>query len=227
MNPNPKNLSEESLMKDAHELTLYLKKKFNKNKIYLLGFSYGSVIGLQLANLYPEDYFAYIGVSQLIDYQANWDSSMDWLKKQAELRNDIESLNKINQINEKDSTFCKNISECFLEKYKLLVKYNGAIYNNEILNEIDKAEHYYEDYKNYDWYKSYNYSTSRIGDKRFFTNLTYLNSFKIPIIFMAGRHDWNLPGIVTEKYLLLKSPFSGLKNQDMNHLRKKQKNSTN
>jgi pimeloyl-ACP methyl ester carboxylesterase len=200
MNPNPKNLSEESLMKDAHELTLYLKKKFNKNKIYLLGFSYGSVIGLQLANLYPEDYFAYIGVSQLIDYQANWDSSMDWLKKQAELRNDIESLNKINQINEKDSTFCKNISECFLEKYKLLVKYNGAIYNNEILNEIDKAEHYYEDYKNYDWYKSYNYSTSRIGDKRFFTNLTYLNSFKIPIIFMAGRHDWNLPGIVTEKY---------------------------
>ncbi|MGB5698565.1 alpha/beta fold hydrolase, partial [Muriicola sp.] len=55
-NPNPKNLSIESLVSDAHELTLYLKKRFNKEKIVLLGFSYGSVIGLKLAEKYPEDY---------------------------------------------------------------------------------------------------------------------------------------------------------------------------
>jgi proline iminopeptidase len=48
-NPNPKNLSPESLVNDAHELTQYLKKKFNKEKIFLVGFSYGSVIGMKLA----------------------------------------------------------------------------------------------------------------------------------------------------------------------------------
>jgi proline iminopeptidase len=65
-NPNPKNLSPESLVNDAHELTQYLKKKFNKEKIFLLGFSYGSVIGMKLAEKYPDDYYTYIGVSQVI-----------------------------------------------------------------------------------------------------------------------------------------------------------------
>lgn len=54
-NSNPKNLSLDQIIYDAHELTLILKKKFNKDKIYLAGFSWGSIIGLRLALKYPQD----------------------------------------------------------------------------------------------------------------------------------------------------------------------------
>ncbi len=52
---------------DVLEMTEFLKNKFGKRKIYLLGHSWGSQLGLVVANLYPYNYFAYIGVSQLVD----------------------------------------------------------------------------------------------------------------------------------------------------------------
>lgn len=200
-NPNPEELSTKSLINDAHELTQYLKKKLNKEKIILLGFSYGSVIGLQLAERYPDDYYTYIGVSQIIDSQENWDVSMQWIKEQAESRNDTSALRQIELIEERDPSVCKTEQECFMSKYQLLVKYNGTIYKEEIANEIAKAESYYDDYKEYDWFEAYNYTSSRLGGKQFYTDLSNITSLDLPVYFMAGRHDWNLPGIVAEKYL--------------------------
>jgi pimeloyl-ACP methyl ester carboxylesterase len=200
-NPNPRELSTESLVNDAHELTQYLKKRFDKEKIVLLGFSYGSVIGLKLAERYPEDYYAYIGVSQIIDTQENWDVSMQWIKAQAESRNDTAALRQINLIENRDPAVCKTEQECFMSKYLLLVKYNGTIYKKEIADEIAKAESYYDDYKEYDWMDAYNYTSSRLGGRQFFTDLSGITALNLPVYFMAGRHDWNLPGSVAEKYL--------------------------
>lgn len=200
-NPNPKNLSPESLINDAHKLTQYLKKKFKTQKIFLLGFSYGSVIGLQLAEKYPEDYNAYIGVSQVISAKENWDISMKWLKEQAESRNDKSTLDQIKLIEKRDPSVCKTDQECFMNKYLLLVKYNGTIYKKEIADEIAKAETFYSDYKEYDWMGVYNYTSSRLGGTQFQTDLTGINALNLPVYFMAGKYDWNLPGEVAEKYL--------------------------
>lgn len=207
-NSNPKELSVESLIKDAHELTQYLKKKFNKEKIVLLGFSYGSVIGLQLAERYPEDYYAYVGVSQIINSQENWDLSMQWIKEQASLRKDSAALEQIVLIEDRDSSVCKTEQDCFMSKYQLLVKYNGTIYKEEIADEIAKAENYFDDYKQYDWFEAYNYTSSRLGGKQFYTNLSNITSLSLPVYFIAGRHDWNLPGESSKKYLdSLNAPY--------------------
>ena len=57
----------EQMVSDAHELVTYLKVRFGVEKITLLGFSWGTVIGLSLAARYPEDFHAYIAVSQIVD----------------------------------------------------------------------------------------------------------------------------------------------------------------
>ena len=200
-NQNPRELSVESLINDGHELTQYLKKKFNQDKIYLMGFSYGSVLGLQLVEKFPDDYVAYVGVSQLIDSQENWKISMQWLTEQAESHRDTAALKQIELMEQGDPSVCKTEQDCFMSKYRLLVKYNGTIYKKEVAEEIAKAESYYDDYKEYDWFEAYNYTCSRLGEKRFHTQLSHITSLDIPVFFIAGRHDWNLPGIVAEKYL--------------------------
>ena len=57
----------ERFVSDVEELSRYLSRKFGQEKIYLLGHSWGSMIGLLAAARSPELYHAYIGVAQVID----------------------------------------------------------------------------------------------------------------------------------------------------------------
>lgn len=199
-NPEPKNLSVAQLVNDAHELTLLLKKKFNKDKIYLAGFSWGSALGMHLIKKYPEDYAAYFGISQIIDINRSIDLSREWIKQQAEIKKDKQTLKLVAQLEKKDTALCKTPLDCFFKKYELLTAYGGAIYKKEAEAEIKIAESKYEDYKNYDWLKGFLFSASRLGDAIFEINFTHITELKVPVYFFTGRHDWSLPAIVTEDF---------------------------
>jgi len=53
---------------DANELVDKLREKFNVEKVYLAAISWGSVIGLNLANQFPNKFYAYFGISQVINW---------------------------------------------------------------------------------------------------------------------------------------------------------------
>ena len=61
----PETITYEQLISDTLEVTNYLRNRFGKEKIYLMGHSGGSFIGIQAAARAPELYYAYIGVSQM------------------------------------------------------------------------------------------------------------------------------------------------------------------
>lgn len=206
-NPKPKNLSLNQLIEDAHELTLLLKKKFNKEKIYLAGFSWGSIIGMHLIQKYPDDYEAYFGISQVVDMERSINVSRDWIKQEAVKRNDKKMLKQVEQLAKQDTVLCKNTLDCFFKKYEFLSQYGGAIFKKTSEAEIKIAETKYEDYKNYDWLNVFLFSASKLGDSIFATNFTKITELKVPVYFFVGRHDWSLPAEVTEDfYKKLTSP---------------------
>ena len=49
----------EQLEKDAVEVAEYLKERFGKEKIYLMAHSGGTMLGLRLAQNYPENFYCY------------------------------------------------------------------------------------------------------------------------------------------------------------------------
>jgi len=55
----------EQMISDTLEVTNYLRNRFGKEKIYLMGHSGGTFIGIQAAAKAPELYYAYIGVAQM------------------------------------------------------------------------------------------------------------------------------------------------------------------
>lgn len=59
----------EQYVSDIHDLTEYLKDRFNKDKIYILGHSWGSIIGTLAVKEKPENYHAYIGAAQMINIE--------------------------------------------------------------------------------------------------------------------------------------------------------------
>jgi pimeloyl-ACP methyl ester carboxylesterase len=58
----------DTLVLDVKEMTHYLQERFSQDKIYLMGHSGGSYLGIRVIERYPELYKAYIGVAQ-ISYQ--------------------------------------------------------------------------------------------------------------------------------------------------------------
>lgn len=61
----------ERMLMDAKEVSDYVRKRLNKDKIIILGHSWGSVLGTALVQTYPEDFSAYIGVGQVVNMMEN------------------------------------------------------------------------------------------------------------------------------------------------------------
>jgi pimeloyl-ACP methyl ester carboxylesterase len=56
---------------DTLEVVNYLRDRFKREKIFVLGHSWGSVLGLWLAHQHPDLIYAYVGVGQVINTGQN------------------------------------------------------------------------------------------------------------------------------------------------------------
>ena len=86
----------ENILKDAQTVTEYLKERFSKEKIYLMGFSGGSAIALRVAAEHPENYIALIDMAQCVTNGSERDTLMyDFMKKTFTERNDKASMKRL------------------------------------------------------------------------------------------------------------------------------------
>ena len=196
----PKNLSLNQIINDAHELTQILKQKFHQSKIYLAGYSWGSIVGMHLAEKYPEDYLIYVGISQVINMKKGIIISREWIAQKAKEKSDSETLKILSRLNTSDKTLCNSDLECFILQYGLLNKYNGAIYDPNSEKDEEKSMKAYKDYENYDWNKGFQFSAQHLEKDMFSTDLTYIKRLQLPVIFFQGRHDWNVPSVLVEEF---------------------------
>jgi len=59
------------MTQDGEEVVAYLRRHYGKRKIFVMGHSWGTVIGLNLARTHPDWLHAYIGMGQFIDGPEN------------------------------------------------------------------------------------------------------------------------------------------------------------
>lgn len=63
------SMTTEQLIRDTIAVTDHLRERFGRERIYLLGHSWGSFLGIQAAARAPERYHAYIGMGQVAHQQ--------------------------------------------------------------------------------------------------------------------------------------------------------------
>lgn len=83
---NPKTSQEsttlEQLILDTREVTNYLRNRFGQDKIYLMGRSGGTFIGVHVAARFPELYQAYIGIAQMSNHLKSEKLAFDFILKE-------------------------------------------------------------------------------------------------------------------------------------------------
>lgn len=65
------SLTVDRFVADAHELTQLMKERFGEDKVYVLGLSWGTILGTKLVHQYPDDYYAYVGTGQMVNTAEN------------------------------------------------------------------------------------------------------------------------------------------------------------
>jgi len=93
----PETMTLEQMISDTLELTNYLRHRFGQEKIYLMGHSGGTFIGIQAAARAPELYYAYIGVAQM-SYQLKSEKlAYEYMLQQFQENGNLEMVRKLEE----------------------------------------------------------------------------------------------------------------------------------
>ena len=71
----------ERFLGDALELIEHLRVRLGRERVVLLGHSWGTQLGIELVAAHPELIDAYLGVSQVVDHDRATELAADWLRR--------------------------------------------------------------------------------------------------------------------------------------------------
>lgn len=204
----------DTFISDTYELTNLLMKRLNKEKIYIMGNSWGSVVGIQTIQRYPKLYYAYIGIGQVVNMKENERLSYEYTLEQAILRNDKKAERQLQDIG---TEYFNRVDwfKCLLLQRKYLVKYGGAVYGKSNYRCLETHFLSSPEYSLFDIINRVRGSKQSL--KMLWIKLLKVNLFEtstkfdIPIYFIEGRHDYNAPSSIANQYYeSIKAPLKEL-----------------
>ena len=205
------SLMVDDYINDGHALTEYLCERFKQEKIYIVGESWGSALGIFLAAKYPENYHAMIGTGQMVDFVKT--EIMDY-DKAIEIAKEKGDTNKIAKLtaNGRPPYYGSDVTWKSAEYLNYLSTYMGK--NPEIQNrgyntfrDIFSSEYGILDKINYlrGIITTFNHVYPQLYDIDLRVDYPKIN---VPVYFFLGRHDINAPTSLTEDYAnILDAPY--------------------
>ena len=97
---DPSSMRFEQFVRDAHQLTRHLKARFGRDAIVLLGHSWGTQLGTALVREHPEDYLAYVAVSQVVNGERATEIAHRWLLERVKAAGEHADWNRLRALGE-------------------------------------------------------------------------------------------------------------------------------
>ena len=205
-NIDPASITLDTLVEDTAAVTEYLRKRFGKEKIYIMAFSGGTGIAIKAIEKYPEYYYAYIAMAQMVDDGEDNDTLIyQFMKDTFTERGDNRRLKKLERIVDKKTNGkvkCHN----WYEFVALLHEAGGGTTMNEtefqgIVVPTIKA-HCYTMKEKLDYIKGMKmYRTTTLDKELEGKDFRKTDTrFDIPVYFISGDHDYNCPWPLVEEY---------------------------
>lgn len=191
----------EQFVGDTNELIDYLLERFGKEKLYLVGHSWGSELGMYVALGYPQKLYSFISIGQLVDGR-NEELSYDYTLKMATADNNTKAIEELKEIGK--PPYKDVVGDMMIER-KWLKKYGGVENGCNTYKDMILASIFSPEYTGIDGIKL------ALGSK-FTADLMFPYIFlessvmedvpqvKVPVYFCVGRADYNTPHQLIEEY---------------------------
>lgn len=190
------------LQSDTEQLIGWLRQRYGKRKIYLLGFSFGSILGLRVALHHPGWLYAYIGVGQVVNAHRNEVVGYRETLAQAERVHNEAAIKALKSL----APYPNPNGQTPLGKIVVERRWDAALGGMLYGRTKDDAASIWAlspDYSDYDVksaelgeLSSAEILVPQIENVDFDNDLTY----KCPIFFFAGAHDRTTPESIAAAY---------------------------
>jgi pimeloyl-ACP methyl ester carboxylesterase len=211
----PESLTLEQMISDTKEVTNYLRRRFGKEKIYLMAHSGGTFIGIQVAAQLPELYHAYIGVAQMTEQFKSECLAYAYMLKQFKEKGNKKMVRKLESA---PVTLRNGISDAYLSLRDKAMHSLGvgtthdmhSIFSGIFLLSLTCREYTLMEKINM-WRGKSRSGISILWDKMLLTDMAkQVPALDIPVYFFHGSYDYTVSYQLAKDYFeQLKAPLKG------------------
>lgn len=200
---NTNDITLDTYIEDGYALTKYLCETFNQEKIYIVGESWGSALGIFLIDKAPELYHAFIGTGQMVDFVETEILDYQLALEIARENSDTATVEKL-EANGLPPYYGGDVTWKSAEYLNYLSSYmtqNPDIQNGgyNTFRDLFSNEYGIIDKINYlrGIVNTFNHVYPQLYETDLRTDYTQLG---VPVYFFLGRHDINAPTSLVEEY---------------------------
>ncbi|MGL1889633.1 MAG: alpha/beta hydrolase [Reichenbachiella sp.] len=223
------NISNESMnldqmISDGKEVMDYLCHTYQKEKVYLLGHSWGTALGTYMARDFPDKVHAYIGAAQIVDLLEQEKASYDYTLAQAKSRNDVEAQEELAEIGRPPY---RDLMNGMMVKVNYFTKFEGymdGMTNQELIIDaiMESPEYNGMDIMQllYGMLYSLKNMLGNAGDEVWeISPMKYANEFEVPVYIIQGQKDHMVQNHLVHQYFeILQAPNKELLEMDAGHM---------
>jgi len=193
----------EKFVSDTLELTNILRERFNQEKIFLFGHSWGSALGFLTLMEDSEPYYVFIAGAERVDWNRSHTMGYEWVLEQARKDDNTEVIQVLESIQPFDPTNVEHLAgkNQFLDLYRGGDLYTEGLWDTylDYLLSGKSSEYTSADVENF--VPAITFSQRTILPQAINYNLFRdFPTSAIPVHFFAGRHDHQTPGELAEEY---------------------------
>lgn len=190
-------MTTEQYIEDVVVVSNYLRERFGKEKIYVMGHSFGTYIGLKTVYLYPELYHAYIAMSQNCNQRESEYLAYDYMLEQYKMAGNERMVKRFEEfpIRESDEAyetyFTSMLRDTAMHELGVGTTRDMKSVITEIFFPTLKCTVYSPTERINIWRgKAYAQKLEIAKDAWNFNAFEEIKEIEIPIYFFAGKYDY-------------------------------------
>ncbi|MGL9729666.1 alpha/beta fold hydrolase [Enterococcus sp. DIV0756] len=195
----PDTLTLENLLADLRETVKYIKDNYQTEKLFLLGHSWGSVLGTQYVLRYPDDVIAYIGMGQVVHMMKGEERSYKYLGELIHAKGKRKDLKAYEAFAGYTHNLTKDNFMKYAQRFRKLQGKYGLTGNNLKINKIGLKS---PTFKLSDIYLALRCPllNAKLMELLLDYSIEDVTHYDLPVFYICGRNDWQVPSVLVEEY---------------------------
>ncbi len=195
-------MSVKGMTDDAEQVVTYLRERFGKQKIFVMGHSWGSILGVELAQRHPEWFYAYISTGQVVNGHRNEEVGFNYALRNAKEEGNQTAIHELEAMAPYPGNGPLTLDRIGMRS-KWEMYYGGLAWGRKDYQFDVDAEELSPDYSREDLDaidKGSLFSLKYLLPELLAVDFDHVTTFGCPVIVYVGAHDYTTPHELTEEW---------------------------